>query len=116
MNWLYLALVYLVLGAVLYAVTRDLHKGARWAGLIFFGGGLLFSLFNPSGLDFSLALSFALGLACFGGWMLVTSLLTYDDALQERWDQAQKAEGADQSQDSLGAADIQGVSDSDIER
>lgn len=57
MNWLYLALVYLILAAVLYLATRDLRKGARWAGLIFFGGGLLLSLFNPSGLDFRLALT-----------------------------------------------------------
>lgn len=115
MSWLYLTLVYLVLAAVLYVVTHDLRKGARWAGLIFFGGGLLFSLFNPSGLDFRLALVFALGLACFGGWLLVASLLTYDDALQERWDQVQ-AKGANEGQDSLGAAEAQGVSESEMER
>lgn len=116
MSWLYLALVYLVLAAVLYIATHDLRKSARWAGLIFFGGGLLFSLFDPSGLDFRLALFFTLGLACFGGWMLVTSLLAYDDTLQERWNQAQKDEGTDQRRDSLSAADSQGASESDAER
>ncbi len=115
MSWLYLTLVYLVLAAVLYIATHDLRKSARWARLIFFGGGLLFSLFDPSGLDFRLALFFTLGIACFGGWMLVTSLLAYDDTLQERWDQVQ-AEGVDEGQDSLSATEAQGVSESEMER
>ncbi len=89
MIWFYLVLGYLVLAATLSALTRSVQKGAKRAGLVVFGAGLLFNLLNPSGLDLRLALTFAAGLACFGGWALVASLLSYDDTLQEHWDAAQ---------------------------
>ena len=89
MAWFYLILIYLVLTLILVARTRDLRKSAVRGGLIFFGGWLLFNLFNPSGIDFRRALIAALGLLCLGGWVLFASLLSYDDALQERWDEAQ---------------------------
>ena len=92
MTWLYLILAYLVLAALLGVLTRDVRKSAARAALFVLSGGLLFNLLNPSGPDFRLALVFAAGLACLGGWALLTSLLSYDDALQERWDAAQAEE------------------------
>ena len=87
MTWLYLALIYLLLAAAIFAVTRRLSQSVVRASLLFFGGGVLLNLLSPSGVNLRVAFVFALGLALVGGWALLSSLLTYDDALQERLDQ-----------------------------